>query len=184
MQWSGARWLVSEWANFFIILSGMRLRLLGTAATTGLLSQSKKIDDFDCGAIGGMRICRGNRRTRRKPAPLPLCPPWIPHDLPRAPTRAVAVGSQRLTAWALARLRMSEWVRDLLRFSSCELLQSVSELLSELENCCGSVLVSCCCQKLVAVARGQCGNPEEGESPPLEAVTRQPLVKTQQTEKT
>jgi hypothetical protein len=44
--------------------------------------------------------------------------------------------------------------------------------------------VRCCnCDKLVAEARGQFGNPEEGERPPLEAVTRR-LVKTQQTEKT
>jgi hypothetical protein len=56
-------------------------------------------------------------------------------------------------------------------------------LVSELEDCCGSVLVSCCCYKLVAEAWGQFGNPEEGEHPPLEAVTRK-LVKTQQTEKT
>jgi hypothetical protein len=27
--------------------------------------------------------CRGNRTTRRKPAPVPLCPPQIPHDLGR-----------------------------------------------------------------------------------------------------
>jgi hypothetical protein len=38
--------------------------------------------------------------------------------------------------------------------------------------------------KLVAVARGQFRNQEEGESPPLEAVIRQRLVKTQQIEKT
>jgi hypothetical protein len=31
---------------------------------------------------------------------------------------------------------------------------------------------------------GQFGNPEEGEHPPLKAVARQQLVKTQQTEKT
>jgi hypothetical protein len=37
---------------------------------------------------------------------------------------------------------------------------------------------------LVAEARGQFGNPEKGERPPLEAVTRQRLVKTQQTKKT
>jgi hypothetical protein len=36
-------------------------------------------------------------------APLPLCPPQIPHDLTRVRTRAVAVGSQRLTASAMAR---------------------------------------------------------------------------------
>jgi hypothetical protein len=30
-----------------------------------------------CGAVGGMRTGRGNR----KPSPMPLCPPQIPHDL-------------------------------------------------------------------------------------------------------
>jgi hypothetical protein len=55
---------------------------------------------------------------------------------------------------------------------------------SELENCCGSVVVIFCCEKLLAAVRGQFGNPEEGECPPLEAVTRQRLVKTEQTEKT
>jgi hypothetical protein len=59
----------------------------------------------------------------------------------------------------------------------------VSWLVSELENCCGSVVVRCC-EKLVAEARGQFGSTEEGERPPLEAVTRERLVKTQQTEKT
>jgi hypothetical protein len=29
-------------------------------------------DDDDCGAVGGMRIGRGNRSTRRKPAPVPV----------------------------------------------------------------------------------------------------------------
>jgi hypothetical protein len=50
-----------------------------------------------------MKIGRGNRSTRRKPAPAPLCPPQIPLDQTRARTRAAAVGSQRLTAWAMAR---------------------------------------------------------------------------------
>jgi hypothetical protein len=60
------------------------------------------VDDSDCGAIGRMKIGRGNRTTRRKPTPVPLCSPQIPHDLTRARTRATAVGSQRLTAWAMA----------------------------------------------------------------------------------
>jgi hypothetical protein len=30
------------------------------------------IDDGDYGAVGGMRIGRGKRSTRRKPAPVPL----------------------------------------------------------------------------------------------------------------
>jgi hypothetical protein len=81
----------------------VRLSPLGTVATTGLLYQPQMIDDGDCGEISGMKIGRGNRGTRRKPAPAPLCPPQIPHDQTWARTRAAAVGSQRLTAWAMAR---------------------------------------------------------------------------------
>jgi hypothetical protein len=47
---------------------------------TGLLYQPRMIGDGDCGKIGGMKIGRGNRSTRRKPAPAQLCPPQIPHD--------------------------------------------------------------------------------------------------------
>jgi hypothetical protein len=39
---------------------------LGTAATSGLLYKPQMIDEGDCGAIGGMKIGRGNRSTRRK----------------------------------------------------------------------------------------------------------------------
>jgi hypothetical protein len=73
---------------YFIILSGVRLSPLGTAATTGLSYQPQMIDEGDCGATGGMKIGRGNRSTQRKPAPAPLCPPRIPHDQTRARTRA------------------------------------------------------------------------------------------------
>jgi hypothetical protein len=52
--------------------------------------------DYDNGEIGGM-IGKGNRSTRRKPAPVPLCPPQTPHAA-RTRTQAAAVGSQRLTA--------------------------------------------------------------------------------------
>jgi hypothetical protein len=53
--------------------------------------------------FGGMNNGRGNPSTRRKPAPAPLCPRQIPLDKTRDRTRATAVGSQRLTAWAMAR---------------------------------------------------------------------------------
>jgi hypothetical protein len=56
------------------------------------------VGEGDCGAIGGMKVGRGNRSTRRKPAPAPLCPPQIPLDQTRDRTRAAAVESQRLTA--------------------------------------------------------------------------------------
>jgi hypothetical protein len=74
-----------------ILFCAVRLRSL-----FGLLYQPQMIDD-DCGPIVGMRIGRGNRITRKKPAPVPLCPPQIPRDLTRARTRAAAVRSRRLT---------------------------------------------------------------------------------------
>jgi hypothetical protein len=49
----------------------VRLSPLDTSATVGLLYQPRIIDDDDYGAFGGMRIGRGNRSTRRKPAPVP-----------------------------------------------------------------------------------------------------------------
>jgi hypothetical protein len=61
------------------------------------------IDHRECGTVGRIRIGRGNRSTRRKPAPVPLSPPQIPHDLTWARTRAAAVGSRWLTAWAMVR---------------------------------------------------------------------------------
>jgi hypothetical protein len=71
-------------------------------------------DDDECGAGGGMRIGRGNRSTRRKPAQIQLCPPQIPHDLTWARTRAAAVGSRRLTARAVA--RPTECLKQILNF--------------------------------------------------------------------
>jgi hypothetical protein len=50
-----------------------------------------------------MKIGKGNRSIRRKPASAPLCPPQISLDQTRDRTRAAAVWSQRLTAWAMAR---------------------------------------------------------------------------------
>jgi hypothetical protein len=47
--------------------------------------------DYNYGAVGGMRTGKGNRNTRRKPAPVPLFPPQISHDLSWDRTRAAAV---------------------------------------------------------------------------------------------
>jgi hypothetical protein len=75
--------------------SGVQLGPLGTAATNTHIVPAP--GDYDDGEIGRMMIGRGNRRTRRKPAPVPLCPPQTPHAA-RTRTRVAAVGSQRLTA--------------------------------------------------------------------------------------
>jgi hypothetical protein len=65
-----------------------------------LFYQPRMIDDDECGAVGGIRIGRGNRNTRREPAPVPLCPPQIPHDLTWVQAQAAVVWSRRLIAWA------------------------------------------------------------------------------------
>jgi hypothetical protein len=56
-----------------------------------LLYQPLKIDG-ECGEFSGMSG-RGNRSTQRKPAPVPLCSPQIPHDLTQAWTWATIVRS-------------------------------------------------------------------------------------------
>jgi hypothetical protein len=87
------QYLYSNFPTFVLVsLGGVRLSPLCTSGTVGLLYQPRMIDDDDYGAVGGMRIGRGNRSTRRKAAPVPL------YDLTWDRTRAAAVGSQRLTA--------------------------------------------------------------------------------------
>jgi hypothetical protein len=55
--------------------------------------------DYDDGEIGGLKIGRGNRSTRRKPAPVPLCsttnPTWCPDANPGR--RCVKPATNRLS---------------------------------------------------------------------------------------
>jgi hypothetical protein len=88
-----------------IILSAERLSPLGTATATGLLYKPQMIDDGDCEAIGGMNIGRGNRSTRRKPAPAPLCPLQIPYEQTCARNPGRRGGKPALAAWAMAQPR-------------------------------------------------------------------------------
>jgi hypothetical protein len=84
---------------------GVQLGPLGPAAINKPIVPAP--GDYDDGEIGGI-IGRGNGNTRRKPAPVPLCVPQTPHAA-RTRTRAAAVGSQRLTAWATARPLLRSW---------------------------------------------------------------------------
>jgi hypothetical protein len=59
---------------------GVQLGPLSTAATNRPIVPAP--GDYDDGEIGGMMIGRVHRSTRRKPAPVPLCPPQTPHALP------------------------------------------------------------------------------------------------------
>jgi hypothetical protein len=62
-----------------IVGGGVQLGPLGTAATNRPIVPAP--GDYD-GEIDGMIIGRGNRSIRRKPAPVPLCPPQTPHACP------------------------------------------------------------------------------------------------------
>jgi hypothetical protein len=73
---------------------GVQFGPVGTAATNRPIVPPP--GDYDDGDICGM-IGRGNRSTRRNPAPVSLCPPQNPYAA-RTRTRAAAMGSQRLTA--------------------------------------------------------------------------------------
>jgi hypothetical protein len=79
---------------------GVQLGPLGPAATNRPIVSAQGV--YEDREIGGVMIGKGNRSTRRKLAPVPLCPPQTP-DAARTRTWAAAVGSQRLTARATAR---------------------------------------------------------------------------------
>jgi hypothetical protein len=73
---------------FYVSYGRVRLSALGTSATLRPIVPA--LDGDECGTVGGMSD-KENRNTRRKPAPVPLCPSQIPHDLTWARTLAVAV---------------------------------------------------------------------------------------------
>jgi hypothetical protein len=85
----------------------------GTAATGSVSAPG----DYDDGGFGAM-IGRGNRSTRRKPAPVLLRPPQTSHAA-RTRTRVASVGSQRLTALATAQPSRLFIALVLLKIATC-----------------------------------------------------------------
>jgi hypothetical protein len=71
---------------------------LGTAATNRPIVPDP--DDSDDGEIGGM-IDKGNRSTRRKPAPVPLCPPQTPYA---ARSSVGIIFAKRTTLFAISQI--------------------------------------------------------------------------------
>jgi hypothetical protein len=61
---------------------GVQFGPLDTAASNRPIVPA--LGDYGDGEIGGMMIGRGNRSTRRKPAPVPRGPPQTPHACPDA----------------------------------------------------------------------------------------------------
>jgi hypothetical protein len=79
-----------------IVGSGVQLGPLGTVVTNRPIVATA--DDYVDGEFGVMMIGKGNRSTRRKPAPVPFCSPQTATCYAQTRTLAAAVGSQRLTA--------------------------------------------------------------------------------------
>jgi hypothetical protein len=52
---------------------------VGTSATNWSIVPAPGV--YEDGEFGGIMIGRGNRSTRRNPAPVPLCPPQMSHEL-------------------------------------------------------------------------------------------------------
>jgi hypothetical protein len=68
--------------NYFLIRivgGGVQLGPLGMSANNWPSVPAPGY--YEHGEFGGMMIGRGNRSARRKPVPVPLCPPQIPRDL-------------------------------------------------------------------------------------------------------
>jgi hypothetical protein len=75
------RYVFCVWYLFFIRIVGGGVQL-GPLDTSAISCPTVPAPgDYEDGEFGGMMIGRGNRSTRRKPAPVPLCPPQIPHDV-------------------------------------------------------------------------------------------------------
>jgi hypothetical protein len=88
----------------YFLFRGVRLESTSVLQPLfGPLYQPRIIDD-DCGAIGGMRIGRGNRSTQEK---IFLQCHFVHHKSHVTwrglEHRDAAVGSRRLTAWAITR---------------------------------------------------------------------------------
>jgi hypothetical protein len=85
----------------------------GTVQLSPLLQQYQPqvvMNDEECGAVKGM-IDRGNRSTQRKPAPMLLCPPQIPHNLIRAGTRVTTAGTRWLTTWVTVLPSLTRFIK-------------------------------------------------------------------------
>jgi hypothetical protein len=57
---------------FLVSRGGVRLSPLGMSATNWPIVLAQYDYDDECGAVGEMRIGKGNRSTWRKPAPVPV----------------------------------------------------------------------------------------------------------------
>jgi hypothetical protein len=110
----GVRSICENWV--FFSGEGPRSRRYGRTAALRLLVQPCDEDDDDDDLFVLFLVMEApvewnwQGKTEilgENPVPVPRCPPQIPHGLTRGRTRASAVGGRRLTAWAMARPKLS-----------------------------------------------------------------------------
>jgi hypothetical protein len=90
----------------------VRMSPLGTSATNWPIVPAPDVRRWWwMGTFGGTRIGRGSGSTRVKPAPVPLCPSQIPHDLAFDRTLAAGVKIRRLTAWNTVRPSLENYTK-------------------------------------------------------------------------
>jgi hypothetical protein len=80
-------WYDEQYFFIGIVGGGVQLGPLGIAPANRPIVPAP--GDYEDGEIGGMIVGKGNRRTRRKPAPVPLCPPQTHMLSGRYPDRRV-----------------------------------------------------------------------------------------------
>jgi hypothetical protein len=83
--------IYSSWTFFFNSHSGGGVQTGSTRHVGHFWPIVPTPGDCENGEFGGMKIGRGNRSTRRKPTPAPLCQPQIPLDQTRVRIQAAAV---------------------------------------------------------------------------------------------
>jgi hypothetical protein len=86
-------------------VGGVQLGPPGTSATNWPIVHVAC--DYEDGEFGGMMIGRGNQSTRRKPAPVPLCQPQIPHNMVKVKVKVKISLLQAVEAPRVARSRGS-----------------------------------------------------------------------------
>jgi hypothetical protein len=69
--------------DYWRLCNMAKIRLVGGPPTTSATNWPivHGPGDYEAGEFGGTMTGKGNRSTRRKPAPVQLCPQQIPHDL-------------------------------------------------------------------------------------------------------
>jgi hypothetical protein len=98
--------------KFWMSCSGVQLSLWARRPLIGLLYQCRTIDGYE--TFGEMRTGKGNRSTRRGPAPQPLCPPQILYELDWDRTGPLRREVWGLTAWIVKLLRRCKWFRKVI----------------------------------------------------------------------